>query len=106
MGSYEGASACYLIDANKWHDELEMFCVDTWEGGAEHQSNGVNMRSVEERFVSLACSQAAKGASVTKLKGTSDLALSKLLNEGHASSFDFIYVVGIQALQSGRGYRF
>jgi len=40
VGSYEGASACYLIDRLAVRHELELHCVDHWRGGIEHQSGG------------------------------------------------------------------
>lgn len=97
IGSYEGASASYLIGTNIWHDEMQLFCVDTWEGGVEHQEAAVDMATVEERFnhnIAYAQSLASKTSTVTKLKGTSDIALAQLLADGHGSSFDFIYVDG------------
>lgn len=97
IGSFEGASSCYMIGANQWHDDLSLYCVDTWEGGVEHQARGIDMASVEKKFdqnVALAQSLSAKASKVTKLKGTSDVELAKLLAEGHGGTFDFVYVDG------------
>lgn len=50
IGSYEGRSACYFIEKGLQHaDEIEIHCIDTWEGGAEHK--GVyDLQAVEQRF--------------------------------------------------------
>ena len=37
IGSYEGASTCYLIDKIGGNKDIEIHCVDTWEGGVEHK---------------------------------------------------------------------
>ena len=53
IGSYEGASACYLIEKLAAQSEIELHCVDTWDGGVEHKAAGVfeaNMADVEKRF--------------------------------------------------------
>src|SRR4029079_11342093 len=50
VGSYEGASACYLIQKLAPKLELEIHCIDTWLGGREHANE--DMKSVESRFQS------------------------------------------------------
>lgn len=97
IGSYEGASASYLIGTNHWCEKMELFCVDTWEGGVEHQEASVDMVSVEARFdhnIAQAQLLGGKSSTVTKCKGTSDIELAKLLADGHAGTFDFVYVDG------------
>ena len=37
IGAFEGKSACYLIDMLAQKKQIELHCVDTWEGGVEHQ---------------------------------------------------------------------
>lgn len=38
IGSYEGASTCYLIDKLAPQEgQIEIHCIDTWEGGLENQ---------------------------------------------------------------------
>jgi predicted O-methyltransferase YrrM len=100
IGSYEGASACYLIEKLATSKEIELHCVDTWEGGIEHKNGGfaeANMSDVEKRFhhnTKLAISQVEKNVHLAIHKGLSDLALSKLIAEGKQGYFDFIYVDG------------
>ena len=51
IGSYEGASTCYLIDTlSLHHDAFEINAIDTWDGGIEHKEMKINMKLVEERF--------------------------------------------------------
>lgn len=100
IGSFEGASTCYLIDSLAASSPLEIHCVDTWEGGVEHQADGVapsDMASVARRFdhnVALATSRAAFPVQLHKHRETSRTALARLLVEGLAGRFDFVYVDG------------
>ena len=100
IGSYEGASACYLIEKLASLKEIEIHCVDTWEGGVEHKEGGgaeVNMSDVERRFhhnIGLALSKVDNPVRLTLHKECSDVALSKMISEGKQGYFDFIYVDG------------
>jgi cephalosporin hydroxylase len=116
IGSYEGASACYLIDTLAPHHAIDLHCVDSWEGGIEHQAGGsaqTDMNAVEARFhhnVRLAidshagpyagsdasphADQQMKRAKIVVHKGYSDECLSRLIAEGKKGYFDFIYVDG------------
>jgi predicted O-methyltransferase YrrM len=95
IGSYEGASVCYLIDAVGRLKDIEIHCVDSWGGGVEHED--INMSEVEDRFVQN--TRDAMGRSHNKIelavhKGRSDLVLSSLLSSGKVGYFDFIYIDG------------
>jgi predicted O-methyltransferase YrrM len=97
IGSYEGASACFLIDKIGAQRPLEIHCVDTWDGGIEHKSSNTDMNSVESRFfhntrLSVASSQNKIDLRIHK--GFSDIELCKLLANGKEGYFDFIYVDG------------
>jgi len=96
IGSYEGRSTVWFIEnAFKAAGKGELFCIDTWEGGAEHQ--GIDMSAVEERFlrnVEIAKSRAEAEITVTLLKGPSCDKLVSLIAGGHGLSFDVIYVDG------------
>ncbi len=95
IGSYEGASTCYLINTIAARHPLEIHCVDSWAGGVEHQ--GMDMAAVEERFrhnVRLAMRQAVHPVEITVHKARSDEGLVGLLAAGKAGHFDFIYVDG------------
>ena len=97
IGSFEGASACFVIEACKWSSTLELHCVDTWLGGREHVAASIDMGEVEARFDhNIAISQLKAHANVTvhKHKRRSSEALIELLAEGRLNYFDFIYVDG------------
>jgi predicted O-methyltransferase YrrM len=96
IGSFEGMSTVWLINnVFKNSQAGEIFCVDTWEGGVEHDS--LNMSAVEMRFeknIELAKAESQCNAAIVKLKGRSQDILSDLLSKEHRQSFDFIYVDG------------
>ena len=100
IGSYEGASACFLIDTLSTDLELEITCVDTWLGGVEHQPGGIahaNMNAVERNFDSnlkTACAAAKHPVHFTKIKGQSDLTMAHLLSSGKQGYFDLVYIDG------------
>ena len=100
VGSYEGASACYMVEKMAKDFPIELHCVDTWEGGVEHQSGGFvesDMQSVEARFnhnIAHAIKLAAHPVELTLHKGFSDDVLAKLLVTGKKNYFDFIYIDG------------
>ena len=102
IGSFEGESTCYLINELSKKNNCELYCIDTWEGAAEHQNREVNMTEVERRFdnnVKLALSISTNKIKFYKLKGKSDYHLSKLITENKFSYFDFIYVDGSHQAQ-------
>lgn len=97
IGSYEGASACYLIDTLAHDADIELHCIDTWEGGVEHTPQDPKLSLVEARFTSntsLAIGAAAKKVNLVVHKGRSDIHLPKMLSENMQERFDFIYIDG------------
>lgn len=97
VGSYEGASSCFLINTLASTKEIEIHCIDNWEGGVEHKDWGTDMQSVEVRFkhnIDLAIRSAKNKVDLQIHKGFSDIELSKLLVSGKTSYFDFIYIDG------------
>jgi predicted O-methyltransferase YrrM len=90
IGSYEGRSACFLIEQVASERPIELHCVDKWGGKAE----------VEQRFdrnIEIAISAAPQSVTFRKHKNSSSLALVQLLAEGYRETFDFIYVDGSHA---------
>ena len=72
-----------------------MYCVDTWTGGEEHVAS--EMPEVEKRFKAnthLALNECQERVKLFSRKGFSSVVLPQLLTEGHASSFDIVYVDG------------
>ena len=100
VGSFEGSSACYLIDTLSGQQAIELHCVDTWTGGIEHQTGGAaeaNMGEVEARFrhnINIARMRAGKPVDLHVHKGFSHQCMAQLLVEGKENYFDFIYIDG------------
>jgi predicted O-methyltransferase YrrM len=89
IGSYEGASTCFLIEFLSKNGGGEIHCIDTWEGGIEHKNGGtaeINMSEVELRF--------RKNVECFFHKGYSNVELVRLLNKLNQGYFDFIYIDG------------
>lgn len=100
VGSFEGRSACFLIDALSGDHPIELHCVDTFEGGVEHA--GLNMSAIEARFranVNSACKHAPHPAKVVIHKALSDIALAGLLAGGRRETFDLVYIDGSHQAQ-------
>lgn len=95
VGSYEGASTCYLINKIGQIHDLEIHCIDTWQGGIEH--SGVDMAAIEQRFyknISLATRSVPHGVRLVSHRGASDEMMIGLLSDGKRGFFDFIYIDG------------
>jgi len=95
IGSWEGRSACFVIDTCASQRPMEIHCIDTWEGGVEHDPAG--MTDVERRFdanLALAASRAAHEVRLVKHKRRSSEALAQLLAEGGPEQFDAVYIDG------------
>ena len=102
IGSYEGESTCYLINYLSKKSNTELYCIDNWVGAIEQTNRGINMKEVESRFdnnVKAAMKLKTNKIKFIKLKGNSDLLLSKLLTESKSNYFDFIYVDGSHQAQ-------
>lgn len=96
IGSFEGWSTVHFIKkALSLNDSVDIHCIDSWEGGAEHKGKW-DMLSVENRFMHnmhLVVIQHPK-AVVSKYKGYSHTRMMELLLSGKENYFDFIYVDG------------
>ncbi len=97
IGSFEGRSACYLIEkCSAWHN-VEIHCVDTWEGGVEHQADNFSMPDAERRFIdntARAMKNAQNQVTLTRHKELSYKALAKMIAEDRMEYFDLIYIDG------------
>jgi predicted O-methyltransferase YrrM len=99
VGSYEGASTCYLIKMLSQSFPLEIHCIDTWKDGVEHKTGGfveTDMSEVESRFlhnIKVATENPPNPVALFRHKGSSDIELAKLLVDKQ-NYFDFIYIDG------------
>jgi predicted O-methyltransferase YrrM len=95
VGAYEGRATCYLIERCGAHRGTEIHCVDTWQGGAEHDPAA--MTAVEARFdrnVAHAAQATRFPVTVFKIKEASRTALPTMIAAGKLGYFDFVYVDG------------
>ena len=95
IGSFEGRSACRMIEHFSKTEALEVYCIDSWAAGFEH--GGYDMEAVEHRFnrnMSRAVAETPHLVKVYKHKGVSTTHLIALLANGHARSFDLIFIDG------------
>jgi hypothetical protein len=92
VGSYEGRCACFLI--RECESLNEIVCVDTWQGGLEHDRAA--MPDVERRFdtnTRVACSRRPTPVVLRKMKGPSAHTLAYLIATNEPK-FDLVYVDG------------
>jgi hypothetical protein len=97
VGSYEGASACYLIAQLGAKAPLELHCVDLWSGPASFESGDVDMSEIEARFrrnTGLLVGKSPHPVTLEVHKGYSDLILARLLADMGRGYFDLVYVDG------------
>lgn len=95
IGSYEGQSACFLIEQMGGGRPSEIHCIDTWGGSVEHA--GDDMGAVEARFdrnIKIALQKAEHPVDFHKHRGSSQEVLPTLLTTGFRDYFDLIYVDG------------
>ena len=92
IGSYEGHSACALIELCGAERPVSLWCVDVWWDWGEGAG-----AQVEERFdrnINLALSRTAHQVTVHKTKWRSAPALAALIAQEGECTMDFIYVDG------------
>lgn len=94
IGSFEGRSACWLLQNILAHDSSRMSCVDTFEqersqGAFDTTGLDSTMMSTEDRF-DYNIRQTGASHRVEKLKGNSH----ELLRSLSRSQYDFIYIDG------------
>ncbi len=90
IGSFEGQSACWLLE--HLNVDGSLFCIDTWEGSPE-----ISREAVQESFDRFQRNtDVVKGKSqrLVTMKCRSTVGLADLISQGHAETFDFIYVDG------------
>jgi predicted O-methyltransferase YrrM len=95
IGSYEGRSTCYFLETYGVGRDFAIVCVDTWEGGVEHDRAG--MMSVEQRFdhnTAIALAKTAGRGRISKLKGHSGDVLCRLISADQGGVFDAVYIDG------------
>ena len=100
VGSYEGKSTAHIIESLANINDLEIHCIDSWEGGIEHKQGGsweANMPEVEARFthnMKIAINKSSRTVKLELHKGLSNKELPKLVANDMQEYFDFIYIDG------------
>ena len=100
VGSYEGRSTAYIIESLANINDIEIHCIDNWEGGIEHKRGGSwesNMTDIEARFkhnMQIATSRSTHAVKLEIHKGFSSRELPKLASNNMQEYFDFIYIDG------------
>jgi len=89
VGSFEGQSSVWMIE-NMLNDEGTMICIDSWEGGEDHE--GIDFKAVEDRFEANIKAARRAAQKVYKVKGKSVDGLATCLTG--KQEFDFIYIDG------------
>jgi predicted O-methyltransferase YrrM len=92
IGSFEGASACWMLDNLMKNSASTLYCIDTFAGSAEHSAE--QKKDLYERFRSNVA-LTGKSAQVKAMIGRSEEALLKLAAERLGA--DFVYVDGSHA---------
>ena len=87
IGSWQGGSAAWLLDAVVGPRGGMLTCIDTFAGSSEHQALGVDAL---EALFDANIARTGQADKVRKLVGTSQSILPRL----HGESFDFIYIDG------------
>jgi predicted O-methyltransferase YrrM len=92
IGSFEGRSMVWIAK-NMLEDGGTLVCIDTWLGGVEHRTVGMDLNVIEERFDHnlelLEIEEPNK--TVIKKKGRSSEMVASLID---SPKFDLIYVDG------------
>lgn len=95
VGSFEGFSACKMIELFAPYNDLDLTCIDTWEGAilfdqrvdADHESRFHHNLEIARR-------SAPNPVELRVMKADSYLALSSLITQGETETFDWIYLDG------------
>lgn len=89
IGSFEGRSACWLLDNILTGEECTITCIDTFEGGYEHRNTDIDLKSIYNVFLN---NTKDYGNKVITIKDKSNIALLK--PEVREKKYDFIYIDG------------
>ena len=90
IGSWQGGSACWLLDAVVAPRGGHLTCIDTFAGSSEHEGLAAAGPGALEAAFDANIARSLQGARVRKLAGRSQDVLPRL----HGERFDFIYIDG------------
>lgn len=87
VGSYEGRSACWLMENILTHNESRLLCVDPWDG--TDKTLGIQTIKAYELFKG---NTRRYGSRVSHIRDTSTRALAQFITQGR--TFDVVFVDG------------
>jgi hypothetical protein len=100
VGSYEGRASTFLLESAP--ELVELYCIDTWQGGVEHRKGGSaesDMDEVYKRFINninvalaIRKTKGLPDCKVFIMKDRSDKALAKLFIQEVKA--DLVYIDG------------
>lgn len=91
VGSFEGKSTCWLLQ-NGLADDGRITCIDTFEGGEEHEKLGVDFTSTRRLFEDNTQEAKKPDQIVRAIQDISYRGLAMLI--ASYRQFDFIYIDG------------
>ena len=94
IGSYEGRSACFLIEEIAAERPLELVCIDLWRWSDESAEDSAVVESRFDRNIEQAINSVRNSCGFLKVKSRSSLAMANLLIDGKEGYFDLVYVDG------------
>jgi predicted O-methyltransferase YrrM len=94
IGSFEGRATTFIAEQAGEHNPVEIYCIDTWQGGVEHA--GIDFDAVQARFdrnCELATQKAKNPVKIFKVVDISAIGMAKLMSSG-ITEFDLVYIDG------------
>jgi predicted O-methyltransferase YrrM len=94
IGSFEGRSTTFIAEKAGKYNPVEIYCIDTWQGGVEHA--GIDFDTVQATFdhnCELATQRADHPVKIFKVVDTSPIGMAKLMLSG-ITEFDLVYIDG------------
>ena len=95
IGSFEGRSACWIINKFAKVRDIEICCIDSWQGANDNAHMEVDFNATKARFdknTGIALKSNPFKIDFKVHQGDSTTELMKLFLEGKENYFDFIYV--------------
>lgn len=105
VGSYEGKSTAFIIESLASINDIEIHCIDSWEGGLEHKQGGAweaDMTEVEARFarnMKIAMSKSSREVRLELHKGLSNQELPRLVANGRQGYLTLFISMGLTRRQ-------
>ena len=90
IGVFEGQATCWLLENVLTNSKSTIDCIDTFEGGVEHQASNVDMEKISKRFEKNICETVGGAEKVHTHIGKSQI----ILREFKMDKYDIVYIDG------------